>query len=466
MDKKDYTEILYKLAKESEEENVDNLYTKYKNAYESLVINKNIDFQFYMFKIEDVCKLIKEIVELRNLDKVDFLKREKEFIAPNLKIIENLNKEDMDIDLDFLVCHFVNKGKLFDSIHLNYKIPHQQYENELKSEIMKKVRYFDDTNKEKLKYCYDIVESYWNQTNYEFGGKKDNVIRNLFIECKIISIIDSTFLFGIIQNIMYSIVANEQIEKSIKIEALTDIHEMIGEETKKILGDKVFSKENIFNAFAIYLSRTNKRNENKNYIDIIELLDEEVIDNEIFYPVQGKYKSNKRYISNMDIEEMRDLIYEGKYIGIRKSRFKNDLEEAQQLIKILYKYANRQLHPEYLQHIRAVYREIHLSKVKYNDRMASTITREWVGKLESEEEYNFNSKKDTFFIREKISRGLFREKNLLEEHIIKNEIHKTILECIVYIYNTCDIVIIRKKILELFRGINSNMLKIYDKYNL
>lgn len=91
-----------------------------------------------------------------------------------------------------------------------------------------------------------------------------------------------------------------------------------------------------------------------------------------------------------------------------------------ELMLLLECITGRNLSPDYLQHVKVVYREIFEDHLRFNNRQARTIVR----CLLSKDIPYFEQIKESIFLREKISRGLFRELGYLDEYHLKNEIQR------------------------------------------
>ena len=114
--------------------------------------------------------------------------------------------------------------------------------------------------------------------------------------------------------------------------------------------------------------------------------------------------------------------------------FYKNVEDVQYLISQLISITGRELGAEYLQHVKVVYREIIEDDLKYNNKQSRTIMRN----IEKKELPYFESERETFFIREKISRGLMREKGYAEEYILKNRLQASFYNALLNLFTSYD----------------------------
>lgn len=87
-----------------------------------------------------------------------------------------------------------------------------------------------------------------------------------------------------------------------------------------------------------------------------------------------------------------------------------------------------------MQHVKVVYREIIEDEMKYNNKQARTIMRN----IEKKEIPYFESERETYYIREKISRGLMREKGYVKEYILKNKLQAIFYTTVLKLFSSYD----------------------------
>ena len=147
---------------------------------------------------------------------------------------------------------------------------------------------------------------------------------------------------------------------------------------------------------------------------------------------------------NKTKKELRNIVLEGG--EEKEERFNKNLEDVQHLIVLLNSITGRELSAEYLQHVKVVYREIIEDDLKYNNRQSRTIMRN----IEKKDIPFFESERETFFIREKISRGLMREKGYTDEYILKNKLQASFYTTVLKLFSSYDELRIAKDARQLF----------------
>ena len=118
--------------------------------------------------------------------------------------------------------------------------------------------------------------------------------------------------------------------------------------------------------------------------------------------------------------------------------------------------------PSCLQDLKVYFIEIFISKSSYRRRKASRIVKEYIdqvvtAKKEGKEIPEFNKKSQYMFVREKISRGYFREKGLSKEYIEKVALEKKLYDLMLKLYLFYNV----QDSLEFIYEVNNNLLKIY-----
>ena len=170
--------------------------------------------------------------------------------------------------------------------------------------------------------------------------------------------------------------------------------------------------------------------------------------------VAEKYNCNKRYIEDIKMKkELREIILEGK--SEKEERFNKRLQDAQYMVIFLANHAGRQLDAEYLQHIKVVYREIIEDDLEYNGIQSRGILK----RLQKDESPYIKALKDTLFIREKISRGLMREKGYSELYILKNQIQCNYYNTVLKAFSCYDEIRIARDLKTVYSGYKKMILK-------
>ena len=198
-------------------------------------------------------------------------------------------------------------------------------------------------------------------------------------------------------------------------------------------------KNNIFDSFAVYIMYLDYRNTCRNVIEIQEILSLQMENESYVAVVDEEYQCNERWINEIETKkELRRIILEGKVE--KEERFNKNMEDVQHLMILLNSITGRELGAEYLQHVKVVYREIIEDTLKYNNKQSRTIMRN----IENKEIPYFDSERESYFIREKISRGFMREKAYSEEYILKNKLQKSFYNTVLKLFSSYDEVRIAK----------------------
>lgn len=141
-----------------------------------------------------------------------------------------------------------------------------------------------------------------------------------------------------------------------------------------------------------------------------------------------------------DISDIQHYILEREEKG-RKSDFRENLKRCWNYCMILKKYEGRMLEPFYLQHIKNIYREILVDKLKspkfpkIPQKTARTIMEEICDeiKLKPTDSAFFLNEKG-YFVLEKLNRGFFRERGIGKLYTPKSNVEKLYYERILEIY--------------------------------
>lgn len=167
-------------------------------------------------------------------------------------------------------------------------------------------------------------------------------------------------------------------------------------------------------------------------LGIYDVLRKEVDENQtLFSLVEDKYKVRKEPISEEEVDNLQEVITE----GLHSYDYNIKLGITRRFIDIMGQYGGRQCFSNCPQDLKTYYREIFMSKVKYKGKQASTIVQEYLDKIETSGEIEpFDKKSHYMFVREKISRGYFREKNNLDMYFLKADIEKALYNLLVKLY--------------------------------
>ncbi|WP_170871552.1 hypothetical protein [Desulfosporosinus metallidurans] len=231
-----------------------------------------------------------------------------------------------------------------------------------------------------------------------------------------------------LQAIIYHILTNKAISK--RVDFLSEVLDFVSKASNEIM-PRTIKKNNIFQDFANCILSIGQRNEKRVNVSIHELLNQQMLEPIYQKTVHENFDCKGRFICEIDgKKDLINIILEGK--REKYERFNERFSQCAALCMVLNISAGRQLSADYLQHMKVVYREIIEDGLKYNGTNAHTMVKKVVN---STGVATFNSIKESMFIREKISRGLFRECNLIDEYILKNKIQSIYYNTLLEIYD-------------------------------
>lgn len=217
------------------------------------------------------------------------------------------------------------------------------------------------------------------------------------------------------------------------------------------------SAETVSKCFTAYVTHRSRFYEE---FSIKEVLKEEMLNSpSLFREVPTEYKAKKIIVPADEIKTVKSIITEGQHID----GYKDKLETVRTFIDIMADYGGRQCHSLCLQDLKVYYREIFVSKSSYRRRRASRIVKEYIdqvalAKKERQSIPEFNKQSQYMFVREKINRGYFREKELSKEYIGKIVFEKKLYDLLLKLYLFYDI----QDSLEFIYEVNYNLLNLYN----
>lgn len=455
-------ENLFDIAKIMENENAD-----YKQIYNRLVkicdSIMNIDeFQFDLSKfsaieIKNFLKFFLFILDSNN-DKL-FNKKTKN---PNRKLIYNLGKNDMDIYLDNIIKDFLKRGydeKTNKSFVPNFDYGKSSAElvlNRNKSQYRQIIRRGKNSPNEKVSNIFSSFMDNYLPNISQLNDNKNKGIYNQIEALYVIYVALETFSDILMQTILYLVIDNSKLSEADKKNMMKKLviqsEKFLTEYSPK--SERALS-QNIFISFGIYLFYLEQRNRYKTEEEIMKLLMEQMKSDNYIMDVPDKYKCNQRYLENISVKkELREIILEGK--EEKEERFNKRFADAQYLITFLASYTGRELDAEYLQHIKVVYREIIEDSLEYNGVQSRSILR----RLKNDTSPYIKELKDIVFIREKISRGLLREKGYAEFYLLKNQIQINYYETVLKAFSCYDEIRIAKDLKRVYSGYKKMVLEL------
>lgn len=214
--------------------------------------------------------------------------------------------------------------------------------------------------------------------------------------------------------------------------------------------------ETVSECFSAYVTHRSKLYEE---YGIKKVLKDEMLNSpSLFDEVPIEYKAEKRIVSEDEFKSIKNIITEGKTID----GYKEKIEIVQTFIDIMAVYGGRQCYSCCLQDLKVYFREIFISKSSYRRRKASRIVKEYIDQVASAKNEGktipeFNKQSQYMFVREKISRGYFREKGLSKEYIEKIVLEKKLYDLMLKLYLFYNI----QDSLEFIYEVNRNLLKVY-----
>lgn len=451
-----HIEGLYEITRDYEKENnQEECYHRLAGLCDSIMNIDDFSFDLDKFSINEKKQFIMKFIELLEAENplvTNIYKAQKEKKMPNKKMIYTLSKEDVDNSLDYVMKIFLEYGYEYEKE--SYFIPNHSMSRMDLTRIMVEeaqnfrfeIRHTNRKALEKYERCYKAFMDCFNEgiaTSLERRNNKwHNLLESLYVNYKAFN----TFADIYFQSILYLLIDNGNLTKEEKLSRLTNMSsaiERIGDEF--VPKTNQADKYNIFYSFAVYLMYLDYRNTCRNNIVIQDILMAQMNEASYLKDIAEEYQCKGRYIDEISTKnEMRNIILEGK--SEKEERFNENMGNIQHLMVLLNTITGRELGADYLQHVKVTYREIIEDNYKYNNKTARTIMRN----IERKEIPFFESEKETYFIREKISRGFMREKGYAEEYIIKNKIQSSVFNTILKLYTSYDELRIAKDARQLF----------------
>lgn len=200
-------------------------------------------------------------------------------------------------------------------------------------------------------------------------------------------------------------------------------------------------KISLEDAVSIFVSFLIKRNDYGEYMEILkELEKEQCQEPEFFAKPQVTYKVKKGDIVSEDKEKY--IITEDTNVD----EYADKLEKTKEMIKMFSQYGMRIADVNSVFDVKVYFREIYLSNSKYK-RQAKTIVRKYLEEYQNKKDNgydmreiveSFEKESEYQFLREKISRGYFRETCDIRLYSEKNKLQKNLYELLLSILMTYD----------------------------
>ena len=463
-----HIEDLYEIVKEYEQSNnLDECYHRLADLCDSIMEISEFQFELEQFSKDEKKLFINKFIEILESDtpmvrNISRVRNDRKF--PNKKLCYTLKQEDVDNSLDYLMKCFLNYGYEYsgnNSFIPNLSMSRHELTNMMVEETTSyryEIRHASGTPIEKFNKCY---KSFMRDFNECISGEVVNrnmgcfnLLESVYVLYKALNLF-ADFYF---QTVLYLLIDNSDIpkeDKILKLKYLVECAEKLKIEFQP--RTEKAEKYNIFDSFAVYVMYLDYRNTCRNVIDIQELLMKQMENSNYIKSVGDDYQCNQRLIEDIKTKkELRNIVLEGG--EEKEERFNKNLEDVQHLIVLLNSITGRELSAEYLQHVKVVYREIIEDDLKYNNRQSRTIMRN----IEKKDIPFFESERETFFIREKISRGLMREKGYTDEYILKNKLQASFYTTVLKLFSSYDELRIAKDARRLYGKYARELLNVLE----
>lgn len=444
----------------SENQNIHDRVERMVYAIEAIDDN---EFDLHPFSISEKVLFFRSLMEIldqetpvlkKYFDKVDTSRKN-----PNRKLLYNLRSEDVDLCLDQFIRELFARNDEANLSILSTKersfIPNYQYsrgdsekvKEEFLMDIKIQIRYYNNYVDTYKKY----MKVYLTEISRHNNGKINNGIYNPMKFLFVVDMYMDVFSFLLLQTVNYCIIKSNKISYGQKENILDNIYQQAINDRPVL---KSGTKQNILWSFAVYVFFLTRRNSFRTELLVQKKLEEQM--NEAGYSKEVPKRYRYSYLKIDDVltrKELREIVMEGG--EEKEERFNKRLDEIKELMEILTMTAGRDLYPDNLQQVKVVYREVIEDDLQYEVcpgkiRTANTIVRH----IKNPATPLYEEISSTIFLREKISRGFFRELGLADLYIKKNKIQECLYEDILSAFIGYDEIQIAR-----------NLKKVYSKYN-
>lgn len=356
-------------------------------------------------------------------------------ISPERQIVSNIGKDDVD--------------RKYDNFLINDEIA-ERYTTEFMRDHPDYVPWDLSLEREKNRNMIRNYSFLTQDVLLELNELNEMIVRAIFDEVNAFKVIGIGYRNlgyikdyidyvseGILQFLVYRVMVNPNInDKHVIInnlsEKLDTLSCLINKQLERKRAEQ--QKQNSLTSnilteyFSAYRTHYSKYYEE---IDILNVLMLEVKqDNSLFCPLNEKYLADKDLLSEEEINLSKNTITEGHNIY----EYEKKLEETRKIINIMGYYGGRQCFSNCLQDIKVYFREIYISKAKYKEKQTMAIVRDYLKFIENGDIQPFEKTSHYMFFREKISRGYFREKGLLDLYVAKVGIHEKLYNLLLKTY--------------------------------
>ena len=381
------------------------------------------------------------------------------------QIVDNLTKVNVDADFSVFEKDLHMKAYLPSAVPNYNPLPVEEAINGIRNVIRATPNNLDELLHYLIEANDQVIRSYMKE--YELhkaiGIKLDWI---QYVTDYIDYTLNDVFQFLVYPIMMYSKKANslEVIELlSNETDRLTtSFKNSISQNYNNIFGSEGLKASRILYYFRYFIEHRNRLFENSEIYHI--LIREMEKYPELFSDVPKQYKAGNILLTDEQIES--DLYKTIFSEGIRVPNIDNKIAIARKLINVMQKYGGRYCVDSSLQDIKVYFREIFMSKETYHRQKTKKIVEDYLAHVDEFKEKNlpglpdFQRQSQYIFLREKISRGYFREKNLSEAYAAKvlltEKINTLLLKC----YWLAD----SKTALNLIHDYNHELLMCYEDF--
>lgn len=381
------------------------------------------------------------------------------------QIIDNLKKTNTDVDFDFLQFEKPNISYSFCAVP-DYSPLY--VDNEI-LRIRQIIRAPQDDYGKLIDYLLDVNDQVFQALMNEYAIHKEAGIKFEwlpYVTNYIDFILNDILQFLVYPIMMYSphIDPLKVIDKlSLKAQRLEKVFsETIGQRYEKIFSDRVLNADRVMQYFKFFMEHRNRLFENS---DIYSVLIQEMEKYpELFSEVPGEFMAEKKLLTEEQIysDEIKHIVLENSNVP----NFKKKLDTVRKFINVLKKYGSRNCYDTCLQDIKVYFREIYMSKQTYHRQKASKIVENYLEQVRQMEGNDstalpdFHKESQYIFIREKITRGYFREKNHSDVYAGKIELTNKLNTLLLKCYWLAD----SKSALEMLHKYNRELLSCYLEF--
>lgn len=376
------------------------------------------------------------------------------------QIIDNLTKINADANFSSLEIdkHMESKVQNFDT-NCNSLCN----DNAIR-DIREKIRKTSDNLNELLEYLL-----YVNDQVFRAFVKGDAL--HEINGCGYVTYYIDFILDGILQFLLYPIMMySPNIDPLKVIDQLTEktdglmkkIDDSIGQKYETIFGTDGLKADRIISYFRSFIEHRNRLFENS---DIYKVLIKEMEKYpELFSDVPDMYRAPKKTLTEEEInsDKFKTVVTENRKVP----NFKKKVENTREFINVMRIYGGRDCFDTYLQDIKVYFREIYMSKQTYHRQKTAKIVDDYMTQVRQAQEKGnveipeFKKKSQYIFVREKISRGYFREKNFSAVYVGKVELTEKLNTMLLRAYWVMD----SKAALELLHEYNKELLLCYSDF--